>query len=338
MEEVRVVLVADTHLGFDLPVRPRLERRRRGDDFFANFDRVVDFVLRSRPAALVHGGDFFFRSRVAPAIVERAYRRLRMVADAGVPVVIAPGNHDRSRLPASLWLSHPLISVFERARTVMIDARPAAVGIAGFPFARGDVRRALPALIAETGIERSTAGIRLLCMHQAVSGSSVGPQNYTFRGGPDVVPHGGLPPTLTAVLAGHIHRAQVLHARDQRPPVYYPGAIERTSFAERDEPKGFFEIVFGQSRRDLWAVAEARFIELPARPMVDVVVSAETGPDGLHATLESASRRLPADSVVRVLSDDEGIRAAATAALLRSAFPATMNVQVGWAVRDARGA
>ena len=31
---IRVLLLADTHLGFDLPSKPRVERRRRGPDFF----------------------------------------------------------------------------------------------------------------------------------------------------------------------------------------------------------------------------------------------------------------------------------------------------------------
>jgi len=34
---VRLLLIADTHLGFDLPVRPRVARRRRGHDFIANY-------------------------------------------------------------------------------------------------------------------------------------------------------------------------------------------------------------------------------------------------------------------------------------------------------------
>lgn len=48
---------------------------------------------------------------------------------------------------------------------------------------------------------------------------------------------------FAAVLAGHVHRAQVLrHGLDGRParaPVVYPGSLERTAFAERGEPKGF---------------------------------------------------------------------------------------------------
>ena len=35
---IRILLIVDTHPGFDLPFRPRIKRRRRGPDFFANFD------------------------------------------------------------------------------------------------------------------------------------------------------------------------------------------------------------------------------------------------------------------------------------------------------------
>jgi hypothetical protein len=34
---IRILLIADTHLGFDLPFRPRINQRRRGPDFFRQF-------------------------------------------------------------------------------------------------------------------------------------------------------------------------------------------------------------------------------------------------------------------------------------------------------------
>ena len=37
---IRILFLADTHLGFDLAFRPRIERRRRGPEFFANFFRL----------------------------------------------------------------------------------------------------------------------------------------------------------------------------------------------------------------------------------------------------------------------------------------------------------
>jgi len=42
---IRVLLLADTHLGFDLPSRPRVDRRRRGPDFFANTRRALGPAL-----------------------------------------------------------------------------------------------------------------------------------------------------------------------------------------------------------------------------------------------------------------------------------------------------
>ena len=67
---IRVLLLADSHLGFDLPMRPRVQRRRRGHDFLANLDRALRPALAGEVDAVVHGGDVFDRSRVRPAVIE----------------------------------------------------------------------------------------------------------------------------------------------------------------------------------------------------------------------------------------------------------------------------
>ena len=67
-DRVRVLLVADTHLGFDLPFRPRIKRRRRGHDFFANFERALEPALEGKVDLVVHGGDVLYRSRVPPGL------------------------------------------------------------------------------------------------------------------------------------------------------------------------------------------------------------------------------------------------------------------------------
>ena len=76
---VRILFLADTHLGFDLPLHPRVERRRRGDDFFANFRLALEPALRGEVNLVLHGGDIFFSSqpRIAGAGADgiRAARR-----------------------------------------------------------------------------------------------------------------------------------------------------------------------------------------------------------------------------------------------------------------------
>ncbi|MBI5947603.1 MAG: DNA repair exonuclease [Chloroflexi bacterium] len=338
MNVFRIVLVADSHLGFDLPEHPRLARRRRGDDFFANYQRVLDHAVLTRPLALVHGGDFFFRSRVAPAIVERAFQALAEVAEAGIDVFVVPGNHDRSRLPPSLWLGHRNIHVFWEPRTVVLNAGGCTVAIGGFPFARGDLRTEFPRLLHGTGVKGVPAAVRLLCMHQAVGGATVGPGDFVFQPGRDVVHPASLPRTLTAVLAGHIHRAQTLE--DRGPPVFYPGSIERTSFAERDDPKGYFDLTFAVDEGGRGSVAEAEFITLPTRPMVDVTLPSAIHPDDVGPLLALAARECRPDSVFRVSASDRpspGVLSMLTAGFLRSCFPATANVQLGRSLFNAVG-
>ena len=103
---MRVLLLADTHLGFDLPRRPRVERRRRGPDFFANFESALAPALAGEVDLVVHGGDLLYRSKVGRELVYRAFDPLVQVAASGVPVVVVPGNHERSAIPYPLLAAH----------------------------------------------------------------------------------------------------------------------------------------------------------------------------------------------------------------------------------------
>ena len=104
---VKILFVADTHLGIDWPARPRVQRRRRGDDFFGNYLEVIETAKREEVHVLLHGGDLFYRSRVGQWLVARVFEPLLELADAGISVLIVPGNHERSRIPLSLFASHP---------------------------------------------------------------------------------------------------------------------------------------------------------------------------------------------------------------------------------------
>ena len=44
---VRVLLLADSHLGFDFTFKPRVQRRRRGEDFFKNFHTALKPALQA---------------------------------------------------------------------------------------------------------------------------------------------------------------------------------------------------------------------------------------------------------------------------------------------------
>lgn len=336
---VRLLVLSDTHLGFDLPMRPRVARPRRGEDFFAAFESALAPASRGEVDAVVHLGDLFFRSRISAALATRVFTRLAELADSGADVFWVPGNHERSGVPRGLLLDHPRIHVFDRPRTVVLRRHGLALALAGFPFtpsARADFR----ALLAATRHDELEADARLLCLHQAVEGARVGAQEFTFRDGAEVVRGADLADDAAgflAVLCGHVHRAQVverdLAGRPLPVPVIYPGSTERTSSAERDEVNGFLTLAV--ERRDSVGPAGLRwdFHPLASRPMIVLDVDPRRGGHALAVHLRSALAALAPRSIVRLRlaapPSGEAIEVL-RAASLRALAPAGMEVSVGW--------
>ncbi|MEA3438947.1 MAG: metallophosphoesterase [Chloroflexota bacterium] len=334
---IRILLLADTHLGFDLPFRPRVQRRRRGPDFFDNFQRALQPAHDGDVDVVVHGGDLFFRTRVPEELVEMAIHPLVEVADIGVPVYLVPGNHERSRIPLRLWGTHPNLHIFNRPRNFATTFKGVTLAFCGFPFERR-VRDKFIGLVDQTGWREVEADHCILCIHQAVEGAQVGVQNYTFRGGQDVVRGRDIPVDLTAVLSGHIHRSQVLTRNMDGNPlgaaVIYPGSTERTSFAEREETKQYAIIELGGAADIRAALRDIRFVTLPTRPMVNLILNLEAiDVDHLLGTLQKELSALDPDSVVRIQvvgETNRQIERRLTAPTLRSLAPESMNVTLAY--------
>lgn len=229
---LRVLLIADTHLGL-------------GEKHFSAYERALEHAKDAD--LVVHGGDVLYRSRVKPGLVLRAFEPLKRIADRGVPVVVVPGNHERSAIPFPLLAMHPGIHIFDRPRTFTLRVKDSSVSISGFPCERNGIRERFEELLG--ACEKVEADVNLLCLHQSVEGAKVGPVDYTFRNGPDVIPRRAIPSRFAAVLAGHIHRHQLL---DAAAPVFYPGATERTSNAELGERKGCVALELDRSGVRSW--------------------------------------------------------------------------------------
>ncbi|MFZ5519196.1 MAG: metallophosphoesterase family protein [Candidatus Zhuqueibacterota bacterium] len=329
---IKILLLADTHLGFDQPLRPRVARRRRGPDFFENYQRCLVPALTGDVDLVVHGGDLFFRSRVSSRVIHDAFQPLIRIADQGVPVFLVPGNHERSNIPVTLLETHRNIHIFSQPKTFTREVKGRRIALSGFPFYRGSIREHFDTLLDQTEFSKQEADIRALCLHQSVEGAQVGVQNYTFRPAPDVISGHQIPDGFAAVLAGHIHRQQVLMTDlagvTLNAPVFYPGSIERTSFAERNERKGYLVIDIGCGASDVrW-----NFFELPTRPMAVIAIERSgLSADQLTGWLRDTLNRLDPNSVVQIrLPEDfpDHLLKRLSAPFLRSIAPATMNISL----------
>jgi DNA repair exonuclease SbcCD nuclease subunit len=335
---VRILLTADSHLGLDLPQRPRVQRRRRGNDLFDNYLRVLWEARQHKVDAIIHAGDLFFRSRVPAHLVAQVFAPLKQVADEGIAVFIVPGNHENGRIPHSELSFHPGLKVFSRPTTYAFKKRGHTLAISGFPFIRNQIRDRFKAIVAATQWQRTSAHRRLLCFHHCVEGAIVGPVGYVFRRGADVIRLQDIPPGFSALLTGHIHRCQVLE-KDLRgkaiaAPVLYPGAIERISFAEKEEYKGYLLLTLDLSARCDRRPLRWRFQRLPTRPMVSLDLRPDAmAPKALVDLLQERLAALPADAIVRlklhgpVPAPQQQILNARS---LRRLAPASMNIHPTW--------
>lgn len=333
---IRILFLSDTHLGFDLPFRPRIVRRRRGPDFFENFRCALKPALEGKVDCVVHGGDVLYRSKVPSHLVEMAFEPLHRVADSGIPVFLVPGNHERSDIPHRALVEHPKIHIFHRPCTYLLPLDRFTLGLSGFPYVRNGIRHAFSNILEATKWQNTPVDCHVLCIHQCAEGATVGPKNYTFRDQMDVIRLGDIPEGFTAVLSGHIHRFQVLRSDlEGRPiaaPVFYSGSIERTSFAEKDERKGYLILKISRLNPRAHGLNRWRFCEVPTRPMKQVEVNANTmNANELQNWLVSIFETLPKESVVKVRVHGkigEEIKPVLGAASLRAIAPPTMNVVV----------
>ncbi len=338
MQPLRILFLADTHLGFDLPFRPRLKIRRRGLDFFHNFERVLNFAVDKKVDCIIHGGDLFYRSRIPKRLVEMVFEPLKKVADTGIPILIVPGNHERSVIPHSEFSMHPNIHIFTYPRTFTISIRDYRLAISGFPFIRNNISDRFPIFVGQTGWQNYKADCRLLCMHQSVAGAQVGPANYMFRGGKDVIRAQDIPSDFAAVLTGHIHRHQVLEQDLTGAPlatkVFYPGAIDRVSFTERDEAKGFLMLKLNGKSQNNGSEISWCFHHLPTRPMVTINIKPEkASKDALLKALQDRLANLPDDAIVKVAIPGEvqgGHLEVFRAQTLRKMAKPNMNISTSW--------
>lgn len=145
-----------------------------------------------------------------------------------------------------------------------------------------------------------------------------------------------IPDAFDAVLAGHIHRRQILNGRvraeGRAVPVIYPGSTERTSFAEKNEEKGFFDLIFRRKRAIAWRMETPDFILLPSRPMLDLWLTDDVTAENIEAFILFKLKGYDRNAIVRIKyngTPNSVLKGKMTGSFLRRVFPPSMNVQLG---------
>ena len=329
MQPIKLLHTADIHIGMENYGRidPATGINARVMDFLRRLSDIADYAIEQGVDVFVFAGDAYKTRDPNPTHQREFARRIKKIADAGIPVILLVGNHD---LPAVAkratsidifgTLDVPNVYVGNREEVIQITCRrgqPLQVATAPYPLrtallgkeqqqgkSLSELDAALQnAMIANIGALAAQVGQQpevpaILVGHFSVNEASHGSEQNIMIGRDAAIPRSILAdPAFRYVALGHIHKHQSLNT-DLQPPVIYSGSIERIDFGEEHEAKGFVVAEIGNGPTT-WEFV--RGYQRQARPFVTVRADVRDAADPTAAVVAAISGRGDlSETVVRV--------------------------------------
>jgi len=289
-----------------------LHRRAYGELFFQKVSKLIRKAISEHKIDfIIHSGDFFNQSKPPSEVINYGVKSIEPAIREEIPIYILPGNHERSKLPLGLLpFSNGNFNLFRKPSSFIFEKNGIKIKITGFPYIRKKIKYKFKLLVKKAWFNCNRKQVKpdysILVIHQLIEGSCI--ENYTFhKGNHNVLPFQQIPRKFNYVACGHIHRFQFLYnnrANSSRstnksfsirqncrkhtwqfwdkhdlrsssfrdPLIAYAGSIERVSFAERNEPKGYIigQVQFSPPNHKIQTV-KFQFHELNAIRMVYLV-------------------------------------------------------------------
>jgi exonuclease SbcD len=330
MQPIKLLHTADIHIGMENYGRidPATGINARVMDFLRRLSDIGDYAIEQGVDVFVFAGDAYRTRDPNPTYQREFARRIKKIADAGIPVILLVGNHD---LPAVVkratsidifgTLEVPNVIVGNREALTQITCRrgqPLQVAAAPYPLrsalvSKEDVQgKSLAELdvalqaamianlqaLAEQA-RRQPAVPAILVGHFSVNEASHGSEQNIMIGRDAALPRSVLTdPTWRYVALGHIHKHQSLNG-DFQPPVLYAGSIERIDFGEEHEPKGFVVAEIGDGPT-AWRFE--RGYKRQARPFVTIKADVRDAAEPTAAVVQAIKSKPDlSEAVVRVI-------------------------------------
>ena len=304
---IRALHFADAHIGVTTHGRPDASGglNSRVVDFLAALDEIVEEADNAIPDIILFAGDAFHHRNPTQLIQREFASRILKLSDIA-PVVLLIGNHDTTQtreghaleIYDTLRVNNVWVGDKYEARRIPTAAGDLIVATAPYPVRRwllSDKERntlsipdqimGVEQLVAENinrlaeDVERldpegDTA--RVLMGHFSVTGSFWAAEREVMAGHDVVVnTHRMARRCWDYIALGHIHKHQdVLADEIVYPPVVYSGSIERATFNEEGEQKGYcwVELVRALTSWEFWPLHTSRpmgTIEFDCREMDD---------------------------------------------------------------------
>ncbi len=277
----RLIHAADIHLGY---LQYGLDER--AIDFTRALEHLITETIQTDCQCLLIAGDFFHNRSIDSQTLYSATKLLERLREAGIPVVVIEGNHDKAyRSEGYSWLSY--LNQMEYIRLLSFnfsdegiqlspfddktrsgsytDIAGTGIRIYGLPWVGAQTRNIMSAVSdylrkVRADEERQGVRFRILMMHTGVDG-----EDPRLKGLPAGNDFRVLKDLVNYIALGHVHKPYTYDGY-----IYNPGSLETVNIEEAKEKRGYYQI---DVQTDTAAAApeySAELIITPKRPFLQL--------------------------------------------------------------------
>jgi len=271
---VQLVHCSDMHLDKNFNISNLARAQERKDDLNNNFSVAVEYALKNKPDLFLITGDVFDRNSPGNSARVFVTERVRQLREAGIRVFLIGGNHDvpkfgSQHLAIDVLASAGLATVFSGSDAIakqIVEINGRKVCVAGKSyFTRFESENPL------RGYKIPIEGdYNILMIHGSLQGlnvvSSIPEMAFQNPFRPGDIAKG-----LNYLALGHFHNHFEREHEGCR--IVNPGSIERLSWGELNDGKGFVWAELNGSDTSL------EFIRLETRPMEEYTLDLSANGD-----------------------------------------------------------
>ncbi len=302
LSTLRILHLADIHLGMENYGRldPATGLSTRLGDFLKSLNQAIDWALNNDVHLVLIAGDIFKNRDPTPTVQREFAKCVRRLSAADLPTFIIVGNHDvpnawqrANSVEIYSALAVPQITIAQKPGLHTIDTRSGKVQIVALPWlsrsyvlSNSEFRNLDPeslnretVTLIENFIDAQVSKLdpslpALLVAHASVQGAVFSSERDIMLGSDVVLPKTVVAnPSFDYVAMGHIHKYQVLS--HGKPPIIYPGSLERIDFGEERDKKGFVAVDITEAGEGGEREVTHTFHEVDARRFLTIRVNAD---------------------------------------------------------------
>jgi len=237
------------------------------------FDHLVYYCIQHKVTLVTINGDLSKGKTLSEEERAEFYRRVKKLNDNGITVVILKGNHDGSFAKQNSFNIRSL-KVLNLKNTHVVD-EPTLIKKDNYYIIAMPYIESVDDWVEQyKAIRKKVWGTKkkiIVCLHGNVEGIKHHYSELLESDEPKDIPLSIFKNDdgVIAVCCAHQHEHQVIL---EKPFVFYSGSLDRVSFAERDQPKGFVHFKYSDSK------LTKKFVEVDAKRFIQIEVKGKAIP------------------------------------------------------------